>query len=80
LAEFPVRGPDHFAPYLAKAESCARRPKSETSLSLATSAAEGGAAELSIMEQSRHRSLTLTREYMRRGSLFRENAAARSGL
>ena len=47
---------------------------------LATSAAEGGASERSIMDQTRHRSLKQVRKYIRRGSLFRENAAARSGL
>jgi site-specific recombinase XerD len=47
---------------------------------LATSAAEGGATERSIMDQTRHRSLKQVRKYIRRGSLFRDNAAARSGL
>jgi site-specific recombinase XerD len=47
---------------------------------LATSAAGGGASERSIMEQTRHRSLKQVRKYIRRGSLFKENAAARSGL
>lgn len=47
---------------------------------LATSAAEGGATERSIMEQTRHKSLKQVRQYMRQGSLFRDNAAVRSGL
>jgi site-specific recombinase XerD len=47
---------------------------------LATSAAEGGATERSIMQQTRHKSLKQVRHYIRRGSLFRDNAAARSGL
>ncbi len=47
---------------------------------LATSAAAGGASERSIMEQTRHRSLKQVRKYIRRGSLFQDNAAARSGL
>lgn len=47
---------------------------------LATSAAEGGASERAIMDQTRHRSLKQVRKYIRRGSLFQENAAARSGL
>jgi len=47
---------------------------------LATSAAEGGASERSIMEQTRHRSLKQVRKYIRRGNLFQDNAAARSGL
>jgi site-specific recombinase XerD len=47
---------------------------------LATSAAEGGATERAIMDQTRHRSLKQLRKYIRRGSLFKDNAAARSGL
>jgi integrase len=47
---------------------------------LATAAAEGGATERSIMDQTRHRSLQQLRKYIRRGSLFRDNAAAKSGL
>jgi integrase len=47
---------------------------------LATAAAEGGASERSIMDQTRHRSVKQARKYIRRGSLFRDNAAARSGL
>jgi len=47
---------------------------------LATAAAHGGASERSIMDQTRHRSLRQVRKYIRRGSLFRDNAAARSGL
>jgi integrase len=47
---------------------------------LATAAAEGGATERSIMDQTRHRSLRQVRKYIRRGSLFRDNAAAKSGL
>lgn len=47
---------------------------------LATSAAERGASERAIMEQTRHRSLKQVRKYIRRGRLFRDNAAAQSGL
>jgi integrase len=47
---------------------------------LATAAAEGGAGERAIMDQTRHRSLKQVRKYIRRGSLFRDNAAAQSGL
>ena len=47
---------------------------------LATAAAHGGASERSIMDQTRHRSLKQVRKYIRRGSLFRDNAAAHSGL
>jgi hypothetical protein len=32
------------------------------------------------MDQTRHRSLKQVRKYIRRGSLFRDNAAAKSGL
>lgn len=47
---------------------------------LATAAAEGGASERSIMDQTRHRSLKQVRKYIRRGSLFDDNAAAHAGL
>lgn len=39
-----------------------------------------GATERAIMEQTRHRSLKQVRQYIRRGSLFQDNAAARSKL
>ncbi len=45
---------------------------------LATAAA--GASERSIMAQTGHRSLAMVRRYIREGSLFRDNAAARVGL
>ena len=47
---------------------------------LATQAAMNGASELAIMKQTGHRSLTMVRKYIREGSLFRENAAAKLGL
>jgi integrase len=47
---------------------------------LATAAAIGGASERSIMAQTGHRSVMMVRRYIRDGSLFRENAAARVGL
>lgn len=47
---------------------------------LATSAAIAGASERSIMNQTGHRSSTTLRRYIRDGSLFRDNAAARVGL
>jgi integrase len=47
---------------------------------LATSAAIAGASERSIMAQTGHRSAAMVRRYIRDGSLFRENAAARVGL
>ena len=47
---------------------------------LATQAAMNGATELAIMKQTGHRSLATVRKYIREGSLFRENAAAKLGL
>jgi site-specific recombinase XerD len=47
---------------------------------LATSAAAAGASERSIMNQTGHRSVVMVRRYIRDGSLFRENAAAKVGL
>lgn len=47
---------------------------------LATAAAMGGASERAIMNQTGHRSVTTMRRYIREGTLFRENAAARTGL
>jgi len=49
-------------------------------LSLATSAAEAGATERSIMKQTGHKSLPMVRRYIRDGSVFRENAASLVGL
>jgi integrase len=45
-----------------------------------TQAAMAGVSERSIQEQSGHRSLVVLRRYIRDGSLFRENAAAKIGL
>jgi site-specific recombinase XerD len=47
---------------------------------LATSAAAAGVSERAIMNQTGHRSAQMVRRYIRDGSLFRENAAARVGL
>lgn len=47
---------------------------------LATAAALGGASERSIMNQTGHRSLAILRRYIRDGSLFQENAVAKTGL
>ncbi|HWQ57248.1 MAG TPA: site-specific integrase [Bryobacteraceae bacterium] len=47
---------------------------------LATAAAMAGASERAIMNQTGHRSLATVRRYIRDGSLFRDNAAAASGL
>jgi integrase len=46
----------------------------------ATSAAVGGASERSIMRQTGHRSVQMVRRYIRDGSLFWENSAAKLGL
>lgn len=47
---------------------------------LATAAAEHGASERSIMEQTGHKSLQQVRRYIRRGTVFQDNAAAQAGL
>jgi site-specific recombinase XerD len=47
---------------------------------LATAAASAGVSERAIMAQTGHRSLTTLRRYIREGSLFLENAAAKVGL
>ncbi|RYG96978.1 MAG: site-specific integrase [Alphaproteobacteria bacterium] len=47
---------------------------------LATQAAMSGASERSIQDQTGHKSLPILRRYIRDGSLFRENAAAKVGL
>jgi integrase len=47
---------------------------------LATSAAQAGVSERAIMAQTGHKSLNMVRRYIREGSLFRENAAAKIGL
>lgn len=47
---------------------------------LATAAAAAGVCERAIMAQTGHRSLATMRKYIREGSLFLENAAAKVGL
>jgi integrase len=47
---------------------------------LATTAAIGEASERAIMAQTGHKSVNMVRRYIRDGSLFRENAAAKVGL
>jgi integrase len=47
---------------------------------LATSAAQNGASELTIMAQTRHSSSAMVKRYVRRGNLFRTNAAVIAGL
>ena len=46
----------------------------------ATQAFLNGVAEVSIMRQTRHKSLTTVRKYIRDRSLFRDNPAAKLGL
>lgn len=47
---------------------------------LATSAAANGVEERDIQKQTRHKSVTVLRRYIRDGELFRDNAAGRIGL
>ena len=47
---------------------------------LATSAAAADVPERVIAQQTGHRSMAVLRRYIRSGSLFRDNAAARVGL
>jgi site-specific recombinase XerD len=47
---------------------------------LATQAYLNGASELAIMQQTGHRSLATLRKYIREGTLFRDNPAAKLGL
>jgi len=47
---------------------------------LATQAAMNGVSERAIQDQTGHKSLAVMRRYIRDGSLFRENAAAKVGL
>jgi integrase len=47
---------------------------------LVTQAAISGVSERAIQDQSGHKSLVVMRRYIRDGSLFRENAAAKVGL
>jgi integrase len=47
---------------------------------LATAAAQAGVPERIIQKQTGHKSLPVLRGYIREGSLFTENAAAKVGL
>lgn len=47
---------------------------------LATAAAAAGVSERSIMSQTGHKSEAMVRRYIRRGSLFSDNAASKVGL
>jgi site-specific recombinase XerD len=46
----------------------------------ATSAARAGKSEASIMRQTRHKSVTVARRYIREGTIFQDHAAAGIGL
>ncbi|MEN9933982.1 MAG: hypothetical protein RLZZ387_561 [Chloroflexota bacterium] len=46
----------------------------------ATAAAMAGASERSIMNQTGYKSVTVARRYIRRGTLFQDNAATKVGL
>lgn len=47
---------------------------------LATSAAQGGANEIMIMETTGHKSSAMVRKYVRTANLFKANAASAAGL
>jgi integrase len=47
---------------------------------LATSAAQNGANELTIMATTGHKSSQMVRKYVRRANLFKSNAASLAGL
>jgi integrase len=47
---------------------------------LATAAAHAGCAERDIMRQTRHRSSSMVRKYIREAEIFRNNVSARLGL
>ena len=68
----------------ALAEACGKEAADFGGHSLrsghATQAAQNGASERSIMDQTGHRSLKMVRQYIRQGSLFRENAASKLDL
>ncbi len=51
-----------------------------TRAGFATQAAANGATERAIMDQGRWKSLAVARSYIRRGSVFTDNAAGRLGL
>ena len=69
----PAGGPRHRGGLRRR-----RGPPSQTGL--ATAAASAGVPERAIMAQTGHRSLGTLRKYIREGSLFLENAAAKVGL
>lgn len=65
---------------LAAGKSARRYAGHSLRAGLITQAAMAGVSERAIMDQSGHKSLAVMRRYIRDGSLFRENAAAKVGL
>jgi site-specific recombinase XerD len=65
---------------LAAGRSARRYAGHSLRAGLITQAAMAGVSERAIMDQSGHKSLAVMRRYIRDGSLFRENAAAKVGL
>lgn len=65
---------------LAAGKSARRYAGHSLRAGLITQAATAGVSERSIQDQSGHKSLAVMRRYIRDGSLFRENAAAKVGL
>ena len=65
---------------LAAGRSARRYAGHSLRAGLITQAAMEGVPERAIQDQSGHRSLAVLRRYIREGSLFRDNAAAKVGL
>lgn len=65
---------------LATGKECENFAGHSLRAGLATAAAQAGVNERAIQNQTRHKSLLVLRRYIRDGSLFRENAAAKVGL
>jgi site-specific recombinase XerD len=65
---------------LAAGKSARRYAGHSLRAGLITQAAIAGVSERAIQDQSGHKSLAVMRRYIRDGSLFRENAAAKVGL
>ena len=65
---------------LAAGKECENFAGHSLRAGLATAAAQAGVSERAIQGQTRHKSLLVLRRYIRDGSLFRENAAAKVGL
>ena len=65
---------------LAAGKSAKRYAGHSLRAGLITQAAMAGVSERAIQDQSGHKSVMVLRRYIRDGSLFRENAAAKVGL